>query len=62
MTLDGWGHVAIGQSRCIADVLTGYLINPRRPIPDRTCPTDITPFAATQRADLRSRALQAINP
>lgn len=58
VTLDGWGHVAIGQSRCIAEVLTGYLIDPTRPVADATCPTDVVPFAASPLADGRKALLR----
>ena len=61
VTLEGWGHVAIGQSRCVAEVLSDYLINPSRPRPDATCPTDVVPFAASPVADGRTKALRTLN-
>ena len=44
LTLDGWGHVALGKSTCIAAYVDHYLVNLALPPPGTTCPPDQRPF------------------
>jgi pimeloyl-ACP methyl ester carboxylesterase len=45
LTLDGWGHVALGKSTCIAAYVDHYLVNLVLPPPGTTCRPDQRPFA-----------------
>jgi pimeloyl-ACP methyl ester carboxylesterase len=44
LTLDGWGHVALGKSTCIAGYVDRYLVNLALPPPGTTCRPDQQPF------------------
>jgi pimeloyl-ACP methyl ester carboxylesterase len=44
LTLDGWGHVAFGKSRCIAHHLDRYLVAAELPPPETSCRPDQRPF------------------
>ncbi len=37
LTLDGWGHGALGTSRCITKRTQGYLVHGTLPLPGRVC-------------------------
>lgn len=47
VTLEGWGHTTLGQSRCTDALVQDYLLNPTAKRKDATCATDVVPFAAT---------------
>jgi pimeloyl-ACP methyl ester carboxylesterase len=44
LTLDGWGHVALGKSACIAGYVDRYLVGLALPPPGTTCRPDQRPF------------------
>jgi pimeloyl-ACP methyl ester carboxylesterase len=44
LTLDGWGHVALGKSGCIAGHIDRYLVSGALPAPGTTCRPDQRPF------------------
>src|SRR3954469_15256417 len=44
LTLNGWGHVALGKSRCIAGYIDRYLLAGALPPPATTCQPDQLPF------------------
>jgi pimeloyl-ACP methyl ester carboxylesterase len=44
LTLDGWGHVALGKSTCIAAYVDRYLVNLALPPPGTACRPDQRPF------------------
>jgi pimeloyl-ACP methyl ester carboxylesterase len=44
LTLDGWGHVALGKSACIANHIGRYLETGALPSPGTTCRPDRRPF------------------
>ena len=44
LTLDGWGHTAIGKSACVDAAIADYLLSGDAP-PDKTvCSPDTVPF------------------
>jgi len=45
LTLNGWGHVALGKSTCIAAYIDRYLVNLALPPPATTCRPDQRPFS-----------------
>jgi pimeloyl-ACP methyl ester carboxylesterase len=45
LTLDGWGHVALGKSACIAQHIDRYLVTGALPPPGTACRPDQRPFA-----------------
>ncbi|MFC3689063.1 alpha/beta hydrolase [Aquipuribacter hungaricus] len=45
VTLDGWGHTAIGKSACVDARITAYLVDGETPA-DLVCAPDTTPFQA----------------
>ena len=44
LTLNGWGHVALGKSTCIAAYVDHYLVTGALPPPGTTCRPDQRPF------------------
>lgn len=54
VTVDGYGHTAVGLSTCVADALTRYLVSDRAPKDGTTCAQSVQPFTddapAAQRA------------
>jgi hypothetical protein len=46
LTLDGWGHVAVGRSTCIDGHIISYLVDGVLPPVGATCQPDVQPFAA----------------
>ena len=67
VTLNGWGHTTLGQSRCTDAQVTAYLLDPRRNRPDAVCATDVVPFttpgpAAQDRADAARAAVADAGP
>ena len=44
LTLNGWGHVALGKSACIATYIDRYLVTGALPPPGTTCRPDQQPF------------------
>ena len=44
VTLEGWGHVGIGESACADAVIADYLINQAVPAEPTVCSHDFTPF------------------
>jgi hypothetical protein len=44
LTLDGWGHVALSKSTCIATYFDRYLVTGALPPPGTTCRLDQQPF------------------
>lgn len=55
VTLNGWGHTTLGQSRCTDDRVADYLLHPRQKRRDAVCATEIKPFV-TQGAEQAARA------
>jgi pimeloyl-ACP methyl ester carboxylesterase len=45
LTLNGWGHTSLFESRCIDWHLDRYLLTRRLPAPGTVCPPDVIPFA-----------------
>jgi hypothetical protein len=45
LTLDGWGHVAIGRSACIDGYVVNYLLDGVLPPVGATCHPEVQPFA-----------------
>jgi pimeloyl-ACP methyl ester carboxylesterase len=45
LTLAGWGHIALGKSRCIDAYVTNYLVSQVLPPPGSTCQPNTTPFS-----------------
>jgi pimeloyl-ACP methyl ester carboxylesterase len=67
VTLNGWGHTTLGQSRCTDAQVTDYLLEPRRHRADAVCATDVVPFttpgpAAQDRADAARAAVANAGP
>lgn len=46
LTLDGWGHAALGKSACVDAAVAGYLLTGEPPADGTTCTPDAVPFAA----------------
>jgi pimeloyl-ACP methyl ester carboxylesterase len=46
LTLDGWGHTAIGKSTCVDAAIAAYLVDGAPPPDDSHCAPDAVPFAA----------------
>jgi pimeloyl-ACP methyl ester carboxylesterase len=46
LTLDGWGHTAIGKSACVDAAIAGYLVDGKPPRDGAVCAPDEVPFAA----------------
>ena len=46
LTLDGWGHTAIGKSACTDAAIADYLLTGEPPADGTTCQPDAQPFAA----------------
>jgi pimeloyl-ACP methyl ester carboxylesterase len=46
LTLDGWGHTAIGKSACIDAAIAAYLVDGAPPQDGAHCAPDAVPFAA----------------
>ena len=44
LTLDGWGHIALPKSACIATYVDRYLVTGALPPPGTTCRPDQQPF------------------
>jgi pimeloyl-ACP methyl ester carboxylesterase len=44
LTLNGWGHVALGKSSCISAHVAGYLLGGTLPPPGTSCKPDRRPF------------------
>lgn len=50
VTLNGWGHTTIGQSKCADATTTAYLVNLKAPADGSVCQPNAQPFApATQK-------------
>lgn len=62
LTLEGWGHTALGKSACIDTRVARYLVNPRVDRPDATCRTEVVPFAPTPAADARTMQRPDVPP
>jgi pimeloyl-ACP methyl ester carboxylesterase len=45
LTLDGWGHAALGKSACVDAAVADYLLTGRPPGDGTTCRPDTEPFA-----------------
>ncbi|GAA1827734.1 pimeloyl-ACP methyl ester carboxylesterase [Microlunatus capsulatus] len=60
-TLAGWGHTTLGQSRCVDEKVTSYLLNPAAKRSDATCGTDLQPFAAPTTTPSRTAARTAVD-
>lgn len=61
VTLEGWGHVTLAQSRCADTRVWSYLLDPRGSRGDQRCVSDLKPFTQTpgsttgaQQAQLRA--------
>jgi pimeloyl-ACP methyl ester carboxylesterase len=48
LSLDGWGHTSLGQSRCIDSYVSAYLLRQELPPPGTVCPPDTVPFSTSQ--------------
>lgn len=46
VTVDGYGHTAIGLSACVDTAITRFLVADRAPKDGTTCAQDVEPFAA----------------
>jgi pimeloyl-ACP methyl ester carboxylesterase len=46
LTLDGWGHTAIGKSACVDTAIAAYLVDGAPPQDGAHCAPDAVPFAA----------------
>jgi pimeloyl-ACP methyl ester carboxylesterase len=46
LTLQGWGHTALGVSTCINAAVTAYLVAMALPAEGARCTPDVTPFTA----------------
>lgn len=58
LTLSGWGHTTIGQSRCIDTDVTQYLVDGVLPVDGAACQPDAVPFSGpTPAPDARLLAL-----
>lgn len=44
LTVEGWGHVVIGSSRCADRVIIDYLVRQETPAPGTVCQPDFVPF------------------
>lgn len=62
LTLDSFGHVALGQSRCIADAVERYLIDRELPPPDTVCQPDRRPFDPASPVDAAALPRTAKRP
>lgn len=60
-TLAGWGHTTLGQSRCVDDRVTSYLLEPGVRRSDAICSTDIRPFPAPSASSARAEARTAVD-
>ncbi|WP_436494119.1 alpha/beta hydrolase [Actinokineospora sp. HUAS TT18] len=47
LTLDGWGHGALGASTCVTTKYAAYFVNQKLPAPGSVCQTDAPLFPAT---------------
>jgi hypothetical protein len=45
LTLDGWGHTAIGKSACVDAAVAAYLVAGDLPHVAATCAPDAVPFS-----------------
>ncbi len=50
LTLQGWGHVALGQSACIDTAVAAYLLEGDLPAAGTVCRPDVLPFADPEEA------------
>jgi pimeloyl-ACP methyl ester carboxylesterase len=55
LTLDGWGHTAIGKSACVDEAVARYLVAGDPPQDGAVCAPDSVPFAAQAAARSASR-------
>jgi pimeloyl-ACP methyl ester carboxylesterase len=55
LTLDGWGHTAIGKSACVDAAIARYLVAGDPPQDGTVCAPDSVPFAAQAAARSASR-------
>jgi pimeloyl-ACP methyl ester carboxylesterase len=46
LTLDGWGHTAIGKSACVDAAIARYLVDGDPPQDGAVCAPDVVPFSA----------------
>ena len=45
LTLNGWGHTSLFESRCVDWHVNHYLLTRALPAPGTVCPPDEVPFA-----------------
>jgi hypothetical protein len=45
LTLDGWGHTAIGKSACVDAAIAAYLVEGHPPRDGAVCAPDTVPFS-----------------
>lgn len=55
VTLNGWGHTTIGQSKCADATTTAYLVDLKAPADGSTCEPDRQPFDPAAREKAGSR-------
>lgn len=55
LTLDGWGHTAIGKSACVDAAVADYLVGGRPPMDGAVCAPDTVPFTTPAGARRLSR-------
>lgn len=60
-TLAGWGHTTLGQSRCVDDRVTSYLLKPGVRRSDAICSTEVRPFPAPSASSVQTRARTAVD-
>jgi pimeloyl-ACP methyl ester carboxylesterase len=66
LTVEGWGHTAFGNSKCVDAVVADYLLNVKVPAPGSRCAFDVAPFTdavvprTARLRDPREAALQEV--
>jgi hypothetical protein len=55
LTLDGWGHTAIGKSACVDAAIADYLIGGDTPPNGTACAPDTVPFTTQASATAAPR-------